>query len=130
MLAKDYYQLLKVERNATAYDIKKAYRKLAMEFHPDINTDTNSEEMFKAISEAYMVLGNNEKRRSYDLTGRTVFSESDNERPHPFHKNFREEACVGKCSGLGALFSRNAQYRKNKMSRQLKTKQSIGKRIK
>ena len=43
MLAKDYYQLLKVERNATADDIKKAYRKLALTFHPDVNMEKNAE---------------------------------------------------------------------------------------
>ena len=130
MLEKDYYQLLKVERNATIDNIKKAYRKLALEFHPDVNKNENAEEIFKAIGEAYMVLSNNEKRHNYDQTGRTDFSGSVNGRAHSFNSEFREDQCVGKCSGLGALFRRNAQYNRNKVNTRLKTKQSVRKGIK
>lgn len=64
---KDYYKILGVERNASASDIKRAYRKLALEFHPDKNPgDKKAEEKFKEINEAYEVLGNSSKRTRYD----------------------------------------------------------------
>ena len=67
---KDYYQILGVERKASAEDIKKAYRKLAMKYHPDRNPgDKASEEKFKEINEAYQVLSDKEKRARYDQLG-------------------------------------------------------------
>ena len=67
---RDYYEVLNVSRNATQDEIKKAYRKLAMKYHPDRNQgDSEAEEKFKEASEAYSVLGNEEKRRIYDQYG-------------------------------------------------------------
>lgn len=66
---KDYYQVLGVPRDADAKTIKKAYRGLARKFHPDVNTDTSSEERFKAINEAHQVLSDPEKRAKYDRFG-------------------------------------------------------------
>ncbi|MFT7464372.1 MAG: molecular chaperone DnaJ [Pseudohongiellaceae bacterium] len=67
---KDYYELLSVGRESTDAEIKKAYRKLALKFHPDRNEgDTESAERFKEVSEAYEVLSDGEKRKVYDRFG-------------------------------------------------------------
>ena len=67
---KDYYELLGVGRTAGEEEIKKAYRKLALKYHPDRNPgDKQAEEKFKEISEAYAVLSDTEKRKLYDQYG-------------------------------------------------------------
>ncbi len=73
MPKKDYYEILGVPRGASDDDIKKAYRKLAMQFHPDRNPGKEkwANEKFKAINEAYGVLGNPDKRKQYDQFGTT-----------------------------------------------------------
>ncbi|CAK0775205.1 curved DNA-binding protein [Gammaproteobacteria bacterium] len=69
MKYKDYYSLLGVKRNASAADIKKAYRKLAHKYHPDVSKDPQGEEKFKEVAEAYEALNNPEKRAAYDQLG-------------------------------------------------------------
>lgn len=69
MSKKDYYEILGVPRNATKEEIKAAYRRLALQYHPDRNKSPDAEERFKEISEAYAVLSDDEKRRQYDLYG-------------------------------------------------------------
>jgi curved DNA-binding protein len=69
MKFKDYYKTLGLERNATAADVKKAYRKLAHEYHPDVSKDPQGEEKFKQIAEAYATLKDPEKRAEYDRLG-------------------------------------------------------------
>jgi len=66
---RDYYEVLGVPRNAGKDDIKAAYRKLAMQYHPDRNKSPEAEEKFKEISEAYAVLSDDEKRKQYDAFG-------------------------------------------------------------
>jgi curved DNA-binding protein len=66
---KDYYDVLGVPRNSTDAAIKKAYRKLAREYHPDVNKDGGAQNHFQEISEAYEVLGDSEKRKRYDELG-------------------------------------------------------------
>ncbi|MFP3130187.1 MAG: molecular chaperone DnaJ [Nitrososphaeria archaeon] len=66
---KDYYEILGVSRNATQEEIKEAYRKLALKYHPDVNKSKEAEEKFKEITEAYAVLSDPEKRRQYDMYG-------------------------------------------------------------
>ncbi len=70
MAQKDYYKILGVDKNASQEDIKKAYRKLAMKYHPDHSSGSKeNEEKFKEISEAYAVLSDPEKRKQYDTYG-------------------------------------------------------------
>jgi molecular chaperone DnaJ len=69
MVKKDYYEILGVDHSASKEEIKKAYRKLALKFHPDKNKDKDAEDKFKEISEAYAVLYDNEKRKMYDQYG-------------------------------------------------------------
>lgn len=70
----DYYKILGVNKNATDSEIKKAYRKLAMKYHPDhAKGDKDAEAKFKEISEAYAVLNDKEKRKQYDTFGSTGF---------------------------------------------------------
>ncbi len=66
---KDYYAILGVPKTATQAEIKKAYRKLARELHPDTNQDPAAEERFKEANEAHAVLSDPEKRKQYDQFG-------------------------------------------------------------
>ncbi len=73
-MKQDYYEILGVSKNATAAEIKKAYRKKALEYHPDKNPgDTKAEEMFKKAAEAYEVLSDPDKRAKYDQFGHAAF---------------------------------------------------------
>jgi molecular chaperone DnaJ len=66
---RDYYDILGVSRNASADEIKSAYRRLAKQYHPDINKDNGAEERFKEVNEAYAVLSDAQKRAAYDRYG-------------------------------------------------------------
>jgi len=67
---RDFYVILGVERTATDAEIKRAFRKLAQQWHPDVNTDPAAQERFKEINEAYQVLSDPERRSRYDTFGR------------------------------------------------------------
>jgi molecular chaperone DnaJ len=72
---RDYYEVLGVQKTASKDEIKDAYRKLAMQYHPDRNKDTGAEERFKEISEAYAVLSDDQKRQQYDQLGHSGFDQ-------------------------------------------------------
>ena len=68
-MAKDYYEILGVQKNAGSAEIKAAYKRLAKKYHPDVSSEQNAEEKFKEIQEAYSVLGDDTKRSNYDNFG-------------------------------------------------------------
>ena len=71
---RDYYEVLGVNRGAPQEDIKKAFRRLARQYHPDVNKEPGSEERFKEINEAYEILSNEQKRSAYDRFGHAAVS--------------------------------------------------------
>jgi molecular chaperone DnaJ len=68
-MARDYYEILGIQKNATKSDIKQAFRKLARQYHPDVSNEPDAETRFKEINEAYEVLSDDEKRARYDRFG-------------------------------------------------------------
>jgi len=84
----DYYEILGVSKNAQNKDIKRAFRKLAMQYHPDKNKDPKAQEKFRQIAEAYEVLSDEGKRNQYDKFGASAFKDGGNN--HNFHFNFNE----------------------------------------
>jgi DnaJ-class molecular chaperone len=86
MAEKDFYQLLGVSRSATAEELKRAYRKLALQYHPDRNKTREAEEKFKEINHAYEILSDPQKRQQYDQFGSAAF---ENGGSGPFGGGFR-----------------------------------------
>jgi curved DNA-binding protein len=84
---KDYYKILGVARTATEDDIKRAYRKLARKYHPDVSKEPNAEEQFKAVQEAYEVLKDKKKREAYDQLG-SHWKSGQDFRPPPNWQGF------------------------------------------
>jgi len=116
MRAQGYYETMKVSRNATDEQIKKAYRKLARQFHPDVNSDDGAETRFKLIGEAYAVLSDEGKRRIYDLTGFNRFGSWAASRASGQSGMHQCSGGMngGKCSAFETLFRRRPGFRKNR----------------
>ena len=70
---RDYYEILGLSKGASAVDIKAAYRKMALKFHPDRNKETDAEQKFKEVNEAYEILKDSKKREAYDQFGHAAF---------------------------------------------------------
>lgn len=96
----DYYKLLGLSKDASEKEIKKAFRKLAIKYHPDKNNDPDAREKFEKIANAYDVLSDPEKRRQYDQFG-TAGQEQQ------FHKPFDFDAFFGQGSGKNSFFDFN-----------------------
>lgn len=75
MAKRDYYEVLGVSRDAEEREIKKAYKRLAMKFHPDRNQEKDAEEKFKEVKEAYEILTDAQKRAAYDQYGHAAFEQ-------------------------------------------------------
>lgn len=91
-MKRDYYEVLSIDRSASIDDIKKAYRKLALKYHPDKNHDTKATELFREINEAYSILSDPEKRSQYDRFG------------HVFEQNGASSAGNGFNSDFSTIF--------------------------
>ncbi|KAM4588468.1 dnaJ homolog subfamily B member 9-like isoform 1-T2 [Odontesthes bonariensis] len=91
---KSYYDTLNVERTATESQIKKSFRRLAVQYHPDKNKSADAETTFREIAEAYSVLSDREKRRRYDSMGHQAFLENaasvEPEEETGFHFSFSD----------------------------------------
>ncbi len=107
MPEKDYYKMLGVDKKAGAEEIKKAYRKLAMKYHPDhTKGDKSAEEKFKEISEAYAVLSDKEKRQQYDTYGSADFQQRFTQ--EDIFRNFDFSEILREFGFGGGTFSRGA----------------------
>jgi DnaJ-class molecular chaperone len=90
-MEKDYYKILEINKNATEEEIKKAYRKLALQYHPDKNQNNEAyAEKFKEISEAYMILGDKNKKSNYDSFGYNANDFNDEDPFSNFNNIFKE----------------------------------------
>ena len=133
MTETDYYKTLGLNKNATDVEIKKSYRKLAMQYHPDkTKGDKQAEEKFKQISEAYAVLSDKEKRSQYDQFGSNgfhqKFSQDDILRGFDFANIFKEFSNGGadafRDRGVKFSFGNNAFFGSSSCSRQAQQKGS------
>jgi curved DNA-binding protein len=104
----DYYAELGVGRDATAADIDRAYRKLARQYHPDVNKAKDAEERFKRVGEAYEVLKDPAKRKRYDQYGSAWNQAQSQGAPPPGFEEFRFDPSEG--SGFGFEFGEGADF--------------------
>jgi len=110
---RDYYEILGVSRTATQDEMKQAFRKLARQFHPDVNKESDAEDKFKEINEAYSVLSDADKRARYDRFGRAGLGDMGGAQDYSVHFEdiFEELFGFGMGSGRGGGSRRNAPRR-------------------
>ncbi|KAK1905747.1 DnaJ like subfamily B member 12 [Dissostichus eleginoides] len=112
---KDYYQILGVEKAASEEDLKKAYRKLALKFHPDKNHAPGATEAFKAIGNAYAVLSNTDKRKQYDQYGEERTNPTRQRQHRDFEADISPEDLFNMFFGGGFPSSNVHVYRNGRM---------------
>ena len=105
MQFKDYYEILGLSRGSSAEDIKRAYRKLARKYHPDVSKERNAEDKFKELQEAYEVLRDPEKRAAYDDLGANYRAGQPFRRPPNWEQRFKAGAGAGAGHGGAEGFS-------------------------
>ncbi|HEV8516717.1 MAG TPA: molecular chaperone DnaJ [Candidatus Limnocylindrales bacterium] len=106
---RDYYEILELPRGASDADIKRAFRRLAQHWHPDVNTDRDADERFKEINEAYQVLSDPQRRQAYDLFGRAgVGTSAEGFGPYGGFSGFGDifDAFFGGTAGTGVRRTR------------------------
>lgn len=101
MQYKDYYSILGVNRDASADDIKKSYRKLARKYHPDVSKENNAEQQMQEVNEAYAVLSDTEKRAAYDQLGRGYQGGQDFKPPPDWDSGFEYSGRGANAAGAG-----------------------------
>jgi curved DNA-binding protein len=101
MQYKDYYSILGVNRDASADDIKKSYRKLARKYHPDVSKEKNAEQQMQEVNEAYAVLSDTEKRAAYDQLGRGYQGGQDFKPPPDWDSGFEYSGRGANAAGAG-----------------------------
>lgn len=104
MKFRDYYQILGVSRHASTDEIKRAYRKLARKFHPDVSSEADAEERFKEVGEAYEVLKDAEKRTAYDQFGKDWQAGQEFRPPPGWDAGFEFAGPGGQGSGFSDFF--------------------------
>ena len=92
---RDYYEILGVNKSATEQQIKSAYRKLALQYHPDRNKEAGATEKFKEVNTAYEVIGNPEKRKMYDQFGHAGVSGNQGGGQGPFNYTYSNQSASG-----------------------------------
>src|SRR3954467_12228840 len=102
MKYKDYYKTLGLERGASEDDIKKAFRKLARKYHPDVSKEANAKEKFQEVSEAYETLHDKEKRAAYDNLGRHTAGQ-DFQPPPDWYQRYRAGQAEPEFEDLGGI---------------------------
>ena len=122
MSKRDYYEVLGVQKNASADEIKSAFRRLARQYHPDVSKEKNAEDKFKEINEAYGVLSDQQKRGQYDRFGHAGVGDMGG--MHDFTGDFSDlfEGLFGGFGfgGMGGRRSRNAPRRGRDLQKEVK----------